>query len=117
MEDIHSLYIDYVLKNMNIIGEDPYNVKWISREPILQNNYCKKQKICDLLIGMHDNSGLCLELKKTCNKRSHAVKQLKNGFDLLIDDFGLELVRNKIVYYGGGHISYENVEFPLFDRK
>jgi hypothetical protein len=111
MEKTHTKYLDSLIMHLQNIDENPQNVQWVMKEGFLfANNSLDSLKLCDLLIGFYDGTGLCVELKRSHIKYEHACKQLENGYNLMIHTMGYRDVRKKIVFYGGGSLSYEIIE-------
>ncbi|NCD07130.1 MAG: hypothetical protein EOL97_13515 [Spirochaetia bacterium] len=105
----HSHYLDNLLKNFNLINENILEMEWIMKEGILLANHSKNhRKLNDIIGGYYNGIGLNLELKGNVSKRSKAVEQLKNGYELL-DKFGYKDIRSKVVYYDLGKYSFEEI--------
>ena len=110
----HKIFLDNLVKNLSKINEDRDSVKFILSEPHLyRNNHHNEMKLCDLLVGFYDNSGLAVELKSSWEKRNKALAQLHNGY-LLLESWGLQPIRKKIVVYGQGNYEFE--EYISEDR-
>ena len=110
--DRHTFYLDTLIKNFRRIDEDPTRIHWVSKEGILlREGYRAKSQmaLCDLLIGFHDGTGLCVELKASPAKRDHALEQLANGKNLMEETMKYWFVRQKIVYYTKGLYTFEEI--------
>lgn len=117
-ERLHSLSLDFLIKNLNLIDEDPNNIEWLMREGFYYEVGNKQQKsFCDILIGYGDSyRATALELKKSRLRRPKALEQLSNGVYLL-NSWGYQDISQKIVYYGGGKLEYEIIDQHLNNVK
>jgi len=107
----HDYFLNQLILNLDKIDEDIYATQWIMKEGILQHNNSKSQmKLCDLLIGFYDGSGLCIELKGSRSKKDKAKLQLASGYELMTTSMNYDNVRKKVVYYTDAMYSYENIK-------
>lgn len=97
--DNHNFYLEKLINNLSVVKENPKEIEWIFTEPALfyRGDFARK-KLCDVLVGYYDKSGVVIELKRSPNGREKAIEQLINGATLL-NSFGYSVKRSKIVYY------------------
>ena len=110
----HSHTLDKIIRDLTLINEDPTKVEWVMREGDLYRGGIPEQApLCDLLIGYQDKEGLCIEAKRSRNRRDKAIDQLNHGFYLL-DKMGYSPIRRKILYYRGGRLYHEVIHKPVY---
>ena len=110
----HGHTLDKILHDLTLINEDPTKVEWVMREGDLYRAGIPEQApLCDLLIGYKDKEGLCIEAKRSRNRRDKAIEQLNHGFYLL-DKMGYEPIRRKILYYRGDRLYHEVIYEPVY---
>lgn len=110
----HDLQLERIIKDLSIIDEDNSLMEFMMIEGMLyrdgQSN--DRDKLCDIVAGYVDNEGVAIELKRSEKGRTKGCIQLNNG-EYLLNRWGYNPIRKKLVYYGGDKLKYELIE-PVY---
>lgn len=107
----HENYLEQLIHNLDKVGEDPKQIKWIMRDGIyMPQDTLARNKLCDLVMAYWDNEYSLIELKGSRSKRGKAIQQLQSGEELVRNNFQpvVNLVK-KVVYYSPEGYEWETI--------
>lgn len=107
---LHDYYLNNLIHHFDKVDENINGMEWIMKDGIyLKKDSNEKFKLCDLIIGLYDKTGLLIELKGSKKKKSRAIPQLYGG-DEVLRKMGYDDNRMKIVYYINGKYEFEEIK-------
>lgn len=111
--EIHSRYLEKLLRNLPEIDEDPTNVCSVIKEPTWYHHGTKQQRsLCDAFLLFEDNSFMPIELKYSSNLRQKGTSQILQGYEYGLQNLRRPFIRpGKLVFYDTP-FQYEEVEIP-----
>jgi len=109
---LHEHYLDELVKNLDVIGEDWDGIDWVMKEGVWLKDGSKTMKsLCDLIVVYYGGIGVPIELKGNHSKRPKALKQLSAGKDFIETEVGLLVPYGKFVVYDNGRYGCEVVSY------
>jgi len=108
----HAHYLEELVRNLALVGEDVRNVGWIMHEGIWYRENSKMcHSMCDLVIGYYDFSVNLVELKGSTGKRAKALRQLNSGVSFVEQHLpSYKINELKFVVYTHGQYGVERYD-------
>ncbi|MFW6008486.1 MAG: hypothetical protein ACOCP8_04390, partial [archaeon] len=98
--EIHSRYLEKLLRNLNMIDIEPKNVSSVIQEPKWYHDGTRQERsLCDAFI-LFEDSVMPIELKYSVASEAKARSQIKQGFDYCVSEIKKPfLMPGRIVFY------------------
>lgn len=105
---MHDYYLDELVNQLELIGENRREIRWIMKDGIWQPDGFERKKLCDLICVYKDRV-VPIELKGSRKKRKKAREQIQSGMDFAKYELGMDAPYGKFVVYGKGRYRSELV--------
>lgn len=106
----HNRYLERLVGNLGLVGEDTRDISWIMREGIWLREDRSYRPFPDLIVvhrpSQTEDYGVPIELKRS-GMRHHAMEQLKEGETFIKEVLGFDCPAMKYVQYETGEFKFE----------
>jgi hypothetical protein len=110
-DDLHSYYLQHLIYKLDKIGEDRNKVISIIKEPIwTPTNKITQHSLCDLIL-IYEDYDIPVELKKSLDKKSKAIRQLEAGKEYIQSVLGHEYGYGLFVAYNTNRRNIPEYEY------
>jgi len=114
----HSYHLNCLVWNLEYIGLNPSEIKWIMKEGIWRKETTRDTiSLCDLIVVTYKDHGIPIELKCTTAQRSKAIEQIYYGRLFIENNLFMFSPFGLFVTYEPQRYGYERIGFSQVDNQ